>query len=166
MFPRGSAQVRGFIDSGSGWDGAGRLMMGAGMEGDPMMDDGKPETVMSGKAQEGRRAGGYVSRAFRVVTPQISDWGPTSLRGWNLSIKHLPAAGPPHRRSSALNHSKNKQSSSNRDIKKQQPQRCDTLLGKAYRRRLQPFLQQHQRHFQGAQKGLGIEDSSLLQHKL
>lgn len=50
MSPRGGAQVSGFIDSGSGWDGAGALMMGAGTKGDPMMDDRKPEPAMSGKA--------------------------------------------------------------------------------------------------------------------
>lgn len=50
MSPCGDAQVRQFIDSGSGWDGAGRLMMGVGMKGDPMMDERKLETVMSGKS--------------------------------------------------------------------------------------------------------------------
>lgn len=51
------------------------------MKGDPVVDERKLETVMSGKAQKGRAAatlagGGGRACAFRVVTPADLRLGP------------------------------------------------------------------------------------------
>lgn len=66
MSPSRGAQVRDFIDSGSGWDGAGRLMMGVRMKGDPMMDERRLETVMEEKSLKGRAAATASMPAHRL----------------------------------------------------------------------------------------------------
>ena len=85
-----------------------------------MTDDRKQDMVISGKSSEERAAAAKLASgegAPAHVTPQISDWGPPRALISPSNISQQPALLTQRGRRPP-NDSKNKQSSSNRDIKK------------------------------------------------